>query len=917
MKFPVPLLAFLLLLPVLPALAVQPSGVLEVVVVDSFGAPVPAAQVAVVSVAGYRDGVVTDQAGRGVFRALVVGSYRVDAVAHFGRAAPLDIVVGAGSSLLVDVRIVANVSPGVFVRPVDPQGLALPGVLVTAAGPGGAVREEVAGSLGVVELVGLRPGPWRVEASLPGFVGSGVDVEVTHGPPPVVELPLALAGFGEAVVVTATRTPVRLVEAPVTTSVIGAERIATSAAGDVAELLRTVPGVNVVRLSARDVALTTRGATTPAANSQLVLVDGRSVYLDFYGLVLWDALSFNQSDVQQIEVVRGPASATWGANAMTGAVNIVTRDPRQSVGSTVSVWGGLHDRNAGSTAGLGSGSVYGANATVTRAPTRDVAYRVSAGHYRSDGFPRPVGRVPRIADRRVPGRRVGGAVFQDLASLAASQTKFDVRVDHRVHGGRGRLSYSGGLATPQGTTHTALGPFYLQEGHLGYAKVNYERDALSVQVFTNLLDGDAPSQLFPETRLAFVSRTLDGEIVHRATVGRHRVTYGGNLRRVAFDVDVAPGAPHRTELAGFLQDEFDTERFRLVAAGRVDKFGNNPEPFFSPRVALGVKFGPDHIVTGSYSRAFRAPSAIETHLDQSVVVPLDLSPLALLRPLLPAFVPAGLSGPAREAALAGLGEALDGTASAPFPLHTRAVGGSVPYYTGATRAPLVEESVDSYELSYAGTLGPWRTGVGAAVYRSRFSDLVGLVELDPTLDPYTAEVPPPGWLLPPRLLPLLAAFGGSFPRTSLAYANLGLVTQRGFELWSEQRVGAAGSLWANYSWQPAPSVPQQGGYDLTRLNLPPTHRFNAGGSFNGSRALADLSVHHATEAFWSDVLTSDFHGSSPAYTLVNASAGLKWRGGSVMTLVRITNLFNRTIRQHIYGDLLRRSVVGELRISLP
>ena len=917
MKFPVPLLALLLLSPVLPVLAVQPSGVLEVVVVDSFGDPVPAAEVAVVSLAGYRDALVTDQGGRALFRALVVGSYRVDAVAHFGRAVPVDIVVGAGSSLLVDARIVADASPGVLVRPLDPQGLALPGVLVTAAGPGGELREAVAGSLGVVELVGLRPGPWRVEASLPGFVGSGVDVDVAHGPRPVVDLPLALAGFGEAVVVTATRTPVRLVEAPVTTSVIGAERIATSAAGDVGELLRTVPGVNVVRLSARDIALTTRGATTPAANSQLVLVDGRSVYLDFYGLVLWDTLSFNRSDVQQIEVVRGPASVTWGPNAMTGAVNIVTREPRQSVGSTVSFWGGLHDRNAGSTAGLGPGSVYGTNATVTRAPTPDLAYRLSAGHYHSDGYPRPVGRVPRVSDPRVSGRRVGGAVFQDLASLSASQTKFDVRVDHRVHGGRGRLSYSGGLATPQGSTHTALGPFHLQDGYLGYAKVNYERDALSVQIFTNLLDGLAPSQLFPDTALNLLSRTLDGEVVHRATVGRHRFTYGGNVRRVAFDLDLAPGAPHRTEMAGFFQDEFDTERFRLVGAGRVDKFGHSLQTFFSPRVALGVKFGPDHVVTSSYSRAFRAPSAIETHLNQSVVVPLDLSPLALLRPLLPTFVPEGVSGAAREAALAGLGMALDATTSAPFPLHTRAVGGSVPYYTGVPRPPLVEESVDSYEVSYAGTLGPRRTGVGAAVYLSRFSDLVGLVELDPALDPYTEEMPPPGWLLPARLVPLLAAFGGSFPRTSLAHANLGSVTQRGLELWSEQRLGAAGSLWANYSWQPAPAVPPEGGYDLTRLNLPPAHRLNAGGSFSGSRALADVSVHHATDAFWSDVLTSDFHGYSPAYTLVNASAGVKWRGGSVTTMVRITNLFNRTIRQHIYGDLLRRSVVGELRISLP
>ena len=108
-------------------------------------------------------------------------------------------------------------------------------------------------------------------------------------------------------------------------------------------------------------------------------------------------------------------------------------------------------------------------------------------------------------------------------------------------------------------------------------------------------------------------------------------------------------------------------------------------------------------------------------------------------------------------------------------------------------------------------------------------------------------------------------------------------------------------------------VPDEGGYDPTRLNLPPTHRLNAGASLNGRRFLGDLAVHRATD-FWSDILTSDYHGYSPGYTCVNASAGLKWRDGRVTTLVRITNLLNRTVQQHIFGDLLRP--LGRRRGSL-
>ena len=391
-----------------------------------------------------------------------------------------------------------------------------------------------------------------------------------------------------------------------------------------------------------------------------------------------------------------------------------------------------------------------------------------------------------------------------------------------------------------------------------------------------------------------------------------------NLRRVAFDVDIAPGAPNRTEAAGFVQDELDTEHFRAVAAARVDKFGNIAKPFFSPRLALGVKFGPDHVVTGSYSRAFRAPSAVEAFLDQPVVVPIDFSPLAAFRPLLSFLVPATVTGPARAVAVGALETALDATTSQPFPLHTRAIGGSVPYHSGAGRVDLIQESVDSYEFSYSGTLGPARTAVGAAVYRSDFADLVGLLGVPPDMDPFTAEHPPPGWLLPPSLLPILSAFGGSLPRTSLAYENLSDLSQRGIEAWVEQRIGASASVWGNYSWQDRPTVLEADDpYPLTRLNLPPAHRVNVGASLNGRRFLGDLSVHHATAAFWSDGLTSEYHGYSPAYTLVNATAGVKWRDGRWTTLVRVGNLLNTTIRQHIFGDLLRRSVIGELRISLP
>ena len=123
----------------------------------------------------------------------------------------------------------------------------------------------------------------------------------------------------ELVVVSASKVETTLINAPATLSVVTAETIASSPAQNFGDLLRSTPGINVIQTSARDINMTSRAATSTLVNSQLVLLDGRSIYLDFFGLVLWDFVPQNQSEIKQIEVVRGPASAVWGANALTGA----------------------------------------------------------------------------------------------------------------------------------------------------------------------------------------------------------------------------------------------------------------------------------------------------------------------------------------------------------------------------------------------------------------------------------------------------------------------------------------------------------------------------------------------------------------------------------------------------------------------
>src|SRR5215218_10581334 len=149
----------------------------------------------------------------------------------------------------------------------------------------------------------------------------------------------------DVIVVTASRREEQLTNAPATMTVITQEIIGNAPILSLTELLRVVPGVNTVQTSARDVNVTVRGATGTLSDSTLVLLDGRSIYQDFFGFVLWDFLPIDTDEIKQIEVIRGPASAVWGANAMTGVVNVISRSPREMTGTTLSIRFGQFDRS--------------------------------------------------------------------------------------------------------------------------------------------------------------------------------------------------------------------------------------------------------------------------------------------------------------------------------------------------------------------------------------------------------------------------------------------------------------------------------------------------------------------------------------------------------------------------------------------
>ena len=702
-------------------------------------------------------------------------------------------------------------------------------------------------------------------------------------PPPKPEEPPV---YVEQVVVTASKVEQQLVNAPATVSVVTSDVIASTPATNYAELFRSVPGVNLSQTSARDFNITMRGAASTLATSTLALLDGRSIYLDFFGFVAWDLLPVNPNELKQIEVIRGPASAVWGANAMNGVVNFISKTPRELNGNSATITFGTLGRDIDGGQQLGRGTLFGINATHARAVNDQWAYKISAGGYTSDPFARPTGVIPNGTGTRYP----------DFVNTGTTQPKFDARVDYDA--AKFKLVLSGGYSGTDGIFHTGIGPFDSDGVGVGYASMRYTRGGLKFSVFTNQLNGDATGLLAIGTNgrpilFEFNTKTYDVEIGNINAVGTKNVlSYGGNVRFNKFDLSIAPNGDSRTELGVYVQDEiFLNDKVRASLGARIDKFDNIEDPVFSPRVALILKPKNDHALRVSFNRAFRSPSLINNFLNTTIVNQIDLAQI--------------------NAAFA----ALPGRAYA-FPV--RAIGNE----------SLSEESNDSYEISYTGIIKN-RATVSAAVYFTKSKDEIFFTQTGR----YRALSPPPNWLqtfspggtpilpvtsilgilevLPPACPSVTAACTTGGLPSEFSYLNLGEVKNKGVELGIDGAVNSALNVFANYSYQAQPEPD----FALSEINLPPTNRFNAGFSYSEGHFLGNASVSFVDDAFFQDVLDARFAGPTKSYTQVNGAFGVKWLKDKLQTTIKVINLLDEDIQSHVFGDILKRQVIGEVRVT--
>ncbi len=672
--------------------------------------------------------------------------------------------------------------------------------------------------------------------------------------------------YEETVVVTGSRSAQKLADSPATMTVIGAQEIRSATSQNFADLLRTVPGLNITQVSARDINVTSRAATGTLATGQLALLDGRSLYQDFFGFVMWDFLPVNLNEIKQIEVIRGPASAVWGANAVYGVINVITKSPREMQGTTATLGLGTFER----TNGADAGSLWYVSGTHAQAINDRWAFKLSAGTYSQDPLSRPTGIIPGSPTK---------TSYPEFTNSGTTQPKFDGRLDYDFEDGR-KLSFTGGVAGTEGIMHSGIGPFDIDSGSvMSYGRVNFQQKAFHAAAFMQALDGSATNLIARNPQgnfipFAFKTKTVDIEMSNvTAFAKRHALSYGGNLRHNTFDLSIAPASDNRTEFGVYAQDEiFLSDHFRWTLGARGDRFDYLDSFVFSPRTALLIKPQPNQTFRLSYNRAYRSPSVINNFLDVTLSEPIPLGRIN------PAF------------------------GSEVYLLPIRPVG----------NPDLKETSLDAYEMGYTGVVAG-RTVLSAAVYVNKTKNDILFTE-NRNLR-WTSANPPPNWAngkLPTAFVDAVAAASGQqgFP-ASFTYRNFGKTTQKGLELGVDTPTRYA-NFFANYSFQ---AKPEPDGFDISELNLPAKNRFNIGASLNDARFLGNISISYSDSAFWQDVLDDRYHGTTKAYTLVNAGFGVRWARNRLTTSIKATNLANQNVQQHVFGDVLKRQIVGELRVQ--
>ena len=393
------------------------------------------------------------------------------------------------------------------------------------------------------------------------------------------------------------RHPQKLLDAASAIQVITQEDIRRSGATSIPEALRLADNLQVAQKNAHDWAISARGFNTSLGNKLLVMIDGRTVYTPLYSGVFWDVQDYLLEDIDRIEVISGPGGTLWGANAVNGVINIITKSAADTQGLYAEAGGGSEPHEF-------AGARYGGSLD------GDTHFRVY-GKYFDRGH-----EVLANGDPESDSWRQGRAGFR-IDSGLSPQDRLTVQGDY----------YDGREHVQTGAAAAASGDNLLGR----WTRILSDDSDLSLQSYIDQTHLTLPTgpltvnglQFSPPGNLYDDLTTYDVDFQHRFGIGaRNRIVWGVGFRHTHDAVIDAPGLGFfpavldQNLYSAFVQDEFALRKNLSFTVGT--KLEHNDYTGFEsePNARLSWILNPSQAVWAAVSRAVRTPSRFDHDLSE-------------------------------------------------------------------------------------------------------------------------------------------------------------------------------------------------------------------------------------------------------------------------------------------------------------
>ena len=388
------------------------------------------------------------------------------------------------------------------------------------------------------------------------------------------------------VVLSASRLSQPLSEAPNAMTVIDRNMIKASGFRTISDLFMLVPGMYVGNVNGHTPVVGYHGSTEEFSRRMQVLIDGRSVYLPPLSTVDWEDIPLNIDDIERIEVVRGPAAASFGANSLQGVINIITRDAASVIGASLSLAKGSE--------GVADAAVHYGNADEL------LDYRLTVAHRADSGYGTPIlndAKFTNQANLRANLHPLGANSF-DLQLGYSDSTRGmgiypkpdDIFRNIHVNSGFQQLTW---LHALQNGDEVKLQFYHINQSHVD--------DALA--------SPNAGAIVAAQT----VSDRQDVELQHTLQLGKsHRMVWGVGARTDYADSKEMLVIPYTfKESRIFAHDEWKLSTDAMINVGAMVEDVGMGRTNTSPRLALNYHLTPQHTLRAGTSVAYRTPSIYE------------------------------------------------------------------------------------------------------------------------------------------------------------------------------------------------------------------------------------------------------------------------------------------------------------------